>query len=226
MAAGVPITVSTAAAPKGYKKGGTPAKGTPIYKVVQNASPISALYEYCRKGESDGRARAKAPGMYFLLWVRKQFIAYAQIAKRQTQYTLHCIVYRYYCESKYFHRFCFCQIEMHLFFANASHRRPTNFLSSFLPSLPAHIPEPDFDCVSENVLDTWQRDNRTFKKTEYTIRLIVADKTYFATGNTKKLAKNRSGRKTVIFVSLKAGPGPNRPFLCYFVVVLNKSPQD
>ena len=27
------------------------------------------------------------------------------------------------------------------------------------------LPEPDFDCISENVLETWQKDNKTFKKT-------------------------------------------------------------
>ena len=38
------------------------------------------------------------------------------------------------------------------------------------------LPEPDFDCISENVLETWQKDNKTFKKTEYTMRLVVAGK--------------------------------------------------
>ena len=53
------------------------------------------------------------------------------------------------------------------------------------------LPEPDFDCISENVLETWQKDNKTFKKTEYTMRLVVAGKTYFGSANTKKLAKTR-----------------------------------
>ena len=49
--------------------------------------------------------------------------------------------------------------------------------------------------MSENVLDTWQRENRTFKKVEYTIRLEVAGKTYFATANMKKLAKTRAAEE-------------------------------
>ena len=51
------------------------------------------------------------------------------------------------------------------------------------------MPEPDFECVSENVLETWQKENKTFKKVEYTMRLEVAGKTYFGTANTKKKAK-------------------------------------
>jgi len=50
-------------------------------------------------------------------------------------------------------------------------------------------PDPDFECVSENVLETWQRDNHTFKKTEYTLKLQVKDKQFFASGQTKKAAK-------------------------------------
>ena len=38
--------------------------------------------------------------------------------------------------------------------------------------------------------ETWQKNNHTFKKTEYTMRLEVGGKTYFGTGNTKKTAKN------------------------------------
>lgn len=60
-----------------------------------------------------------------------------------------------------------------------------------LPSPAGSLPEPDFDCISENVLETWQKDNKTFKKTEYTMRLVVAGKTYFGSANTKKLAKTR-----------------------------------
>ena len=41
------------------------------------------------------------------------------------------------------------------------------------------------------MLETWQKDNKTFKKTEYTMRLVVAGKTYFGSANTKKLAKTR-----------------------------------
>ena len=62
---------------------------------------------------------------------------------------------------------------------------------NLLPFLAGSLPEPDFDCISENVLETWQKDNKTFKKTEYTMRLVVAGKTYFGSANTKKLAKTR-----------------------------------
>ena len=61
----------------------------------------------------------------------------------------------------------------------------------FLSPPTGSLPEPDFDCISENVLETWQKDNKTFKKTEYTMRLVVAGKTYFGSANTKKLAKTR-----------------------------------
>lgn len=55
-----------------------------------------------------------------------------------------------------------------------------------------HYPDPVFDCISENVLETWQsKEGCTFKKTEYTMRLEVAGKTYFAAANTKKAAKNK-----------------------------------
>ena len=50
-------------------------------------------------------------------------------------------------------------------------------------------PDPDFECVSENVLETWQKDHHTFKKTEYTLKLQVQDKQFFASGQTKKAAK-------------------------------------
>ena len=43
--------------------------------------------------------------------------------------------------------------------------------------------------VSENVLETWQKNNHTFKKTEYTMKLEVAAKTFFGSANTKKAAK-------------------------------------
>ncbi len=39
------------------------------------------------------------------------------------------------------------------------------------PFFAAKVPDPDFECISENVLDTWQKGNKTFKKFEYTIRL-------------------------------------------------------
>jgi len=50
-------------------------------------------------------------------------------------------------------------------------------------------PDPAFECVSENVLETWQKNNHTFKKTEYTMKLEVAGKSYFGSANTKKAAK-------------------------------------
>jgi len=54
----------------------------------------------------------------------------------------------------------------------------------------AKIPDPEFDCVAENLLETWQRGNQTFKKVEYTMQLQIAGKTYLAASNTKKAAKN------------------------------------
>lgn len=50
-------------------------------------------------------------------------------------------------------------------------------------------PDPMFECVSENVLETWQKNNHTFGKTEYTMKLEVAGKSYFGSANTKKAAK-------------------------------------
>jgi len=50
-------------------------------------------------------------------------------------------------------------------------------------------PDPEFDCVSENVLETWQKDNHTFKKTEYTLKLQVNGKLFYGSANTKKAAK-------------------------------------
>lgn len=77
---------------------------TPVYSVIQTANPISALYEYCKKGK-------------------------------------------------------------------------------------VKYPDPVYECVSENVLETWQKNNHTFKKTEYTMKLEVAGKCYFGSANTKKAAK-------------------------------------
>merc|ERR1711935_1085890 len=84
----------------------SPAKPgeTPVYSVIQTANPISALYEYCKKGK-------------------------------------------------------------------------------------VKYPDPAYECVSENVLETWQKNNHTFKKTEYTMKLEVAGKSYFGSANTKKAAK-------------------------------------
>ena len=63
------------------------------------------------------------------------------------------------------------------------------WLSCILISISVKYPDPVFDCVSENVLETWQKNNHTFKKTEYTMKLEVAGKTYFGSANTKKAAK-------------------------------------
>lgn len=51
------------------------------------------------------------------------------------------------------------------------------------------VADPEFECVAENVLETWQKDNHTFKKTEYTMKLDVNDRTFYSSGNTKKSAK-------------------------------------
>jgi len=51
------------------------------------------------------------------------------------------------------------------------------------------IADPDFECVAENLLETWQKGNQTFKKVEYTMQLQVDGKTYLAASNTKKAAK-------------------------------------
>lgn len=51
------------------------------------------------------------------------------------------------------------------------------------------IPDPDFDCIAENLLETWQKGNQTMKKIAYTIQLKVDGKTYLAESNTKKAAK-------------------------------------
>ena len=51
------------------------------------------------------------------------------------------------------------------------------------------IPDPEFTCVAENLLETWQKANQTFKKIEYTMQLKIEDKTYLASSNQKKSAK-------------------------------------
>ena len=43
--------------------------------------------------------------------------------------------------------------------------------------------------MAENLLETWQKGNQTFKKIAYTIQLRVEGKTYLAESNTKKAAK-------------------------------------
>lgn len=64
----------------------------------------------------------------------------------------------------------------------------TKFKYSFFP-ISVKYPDPVYECVSENVLETWQKNNHTFKKTEYTMKLEVAGKCYFGSANTKKAAK-------------------------------------
>ena len=56
-------------------------------------------------------------------------------------------------------------------------------------SFPAKLPDPEFECISENILDTWQNAGKMFKKIEYTMRLIVEGQTYFASAMQKKKAK-------------------------------------
>merc|ERR1712013_80162 len=51
------------------------------------------------------------------------------------------------------------------------------------------IPDPEFSCIAENLLETWQKANQTFKKIEYTIQLKIDGKTYLASSNQKKAAK-------------------------------------
>lgn len=51
------------------------------------------------------------------------------------------------------------------------------------------IADPEFSCIAENLLETWQKANQTFKKIEYTIQLKIDDKTYLASSNQKKAAK-------------------------------------
>jgi len=51
----------------------------------------------------------------------------------------------------------------------------------------AKLADPDFEVVSENVLES--RPNDKFKKMEYTIKLTVNGKTFFGSGFTKKAAK-------------------------------------
>jgi len=53
----------------------------------------------------------------------------------------------------------------------------------------AKIPDPEFSCVAENLLETWQKGSQTFKKVEYTMQLQIEGKTYLAASNTKKAAK-------------------------------------
>jgi len=51
------------------------------------------------------------------------------------------------------------------------------------------IADPEFSCIAENLLETWQKANQTFKKIEYTMQLKIDGKTYLASSNQKKAAK-------------------------------------
>lgn len=51
------------------------------------------------------------------------------------------------------------------------------------------IPDPEFTCIAENLLETWQKANQTFKKIEYTMQLKIEEKTYLSSSNQKKAAK-------------------------------------
>jgi len=51
------------------------------------------------------------------------------------------------------------------------------------------ISDPEFTCIAENLLETWQKANQTFKKIEYTMQLKIDNKTYLASSNQKKAAK-------------------------------------
>ena len=53
----------------------------------------------------------------------------------------------------------------------------------------AKLAGPEFECVSETVMDSRAVEKKSFRKMEYTIKLSVQDKTYFATASNKKAAK-------------------------------------
>ncbi len=56
--------------------------------------------------------------------------------------------------------------------------------------LSAKLNDPEFETVSENVIDNRQADTKKFRKVEYTIKLTVNGRTFFASAFTKKGAKN------------------------------------
>ena len=35
------------------------------------------------------------------------------------------------------------------------------------------IADPEFSCIAENLLETWQKANQTFKKIEYTMQVQI-----------------------------------------------------
>jgi hypothetical protein len=56
--------------------------------------------------------------------------------------------------------------------------------------LQVKIPDPDFECVSENVLEFWQKGNQTFKKVgTFSVRGVLA----FFWANVQKFAGLNAG---------------------------------
>lgn len=55
----------------------------------------------------------------------------------------------------------------------------------------AKLPDPVFECVSENLVKTWEKNGKLFRKLEFTFRLGFKDKEYFATAPLKKTAKTQ-----------------------------------
>ncbi|TRY64191.1 hypothetical protein TCAL_15256 [Tigriopus californicus] len=55
----------------------------------------------------------------------------------------------------------------------------------------AKLPDPVFECVSENLIKTWEKNGKLFRKLEFTFRLGFKDKEYFATAPLKKTAKTQ-----------------------------------
>jgi len=113
--------------------------------VVQNANPISALHEYCKKGNETS---------YFVL--------------------------------------------------NFTHISLLHNISFSL--FAAKIPDPEFECVSETVLESWQKGDKTFKKTEYTMRLEVEGKAYFQAAFTKKAAKTKAAEEAWNVIRVQTFP--------------------
>ena len=56
-------------------------------------------------------------------------------------------------------------------------------------SFSVKLNDPEFETVSETVVDNRPNDSKKFRKTEYTIKLTVNGRTFFASAFTKKAAK-------------------------------------
>ena len=81
------------------------------------------------------------------------------------------------------------------------------------------IPDPEFTCVAENLLETWQKANQTFKKIEYTMQLKIEDKTYLASSNQKKSAKQvRIHFSHIWFVNCRT-----KPLLLHFLLLFHSA---